>query len=105
MRYRVHGISRNTGAETTLIVTAKHHEAAEAIAQRQLVVSEVVPEGGLAEPEVFDRNAADGILSIPESPAPARPPVTPRGSSKLIWFMVAAILLGVAVVLLVWRRS
>src|SRR5882724_8030542 len=54
MRYRVHGIHRGTGAETILVVEAKHHEAAEAIAQRQMIVSQVIPEGGLAEPGVFD---------------------------------------------------
>jgi hypothetical protein len=95
MRYRVHGISRNTGAATTLIVTAKHHEAAEAIAQRQLVVSEIVPEGGLAEPEIFDRNAADGILPIPKSAVPAQAPEAAGPSGVRIWLIIVAILLAV----------
>ena len=55
MRYRVHGTSRSTGAPATLRVEAKNHEAARAIAAQHLVVAQVEPEGGLAEPEIFER--------------------------------------------------
>ncbi|HEY8748906.1 MAG TPA: hypothetical protein VIM11_13075 [Tepidisphaeraceae bacterium] len=104
MRYHVHGISRNTGLQTTLVVDAKHHEAAEAIAQRQLVVSEVVPVGGLAEPEIFDRNAADGIpepFIFDLSPALA---IKLRPSRKRIWLIAMAILLAILVVVVLRRR-
>jgi hypothetical protein len=93
MRYRVHGISRTTGKETTLLVNAKHHEAAHAIGSRQLFVSDVLPEGGLPEPEVFDRRALDPapIESTPHSP-PAPRERRPRLPLILIFLALLATL-------------
>jgi hypothetical protein len=106
MRFHVHGISRSTGVQTTLVVDAKHHEAAEAIAQRQLIVSEVVPEGGLAEPGVFDRNALDDAPTPAPTHAPAiQPSSRTRPHGKFIWIALAAILLAFLIVVLIWRRT
>ena len=108
MRYHVHGQSRTTGKQTTLVINAKHHEAAHAIAQRELIVSQVVPEGGLTEPEVFDPRAFDEPAE-PMIPMPANSSLLsrrpPRHSFLAILFIVCLfILLGVLALLLIRRH-
>jgi hypothetical protein len=115
MRYHVRGISRTNGRETTLVVEAKHHEAAKAIATRQLIVSEVVPEGGLTEPEAFDPRSLDApqiedpaealaraVNSRPATPTPSRPR---RRDQRNLIFISLAILLAILVVVLIMRRA
>ena len=104
MRYRVHGISRTTGKETTLLVNAKHHEAAHAIASRQVLVSEVIPEGGLAEPEVFDPRALD---PAPELPVVSSVESQTTAQSRRRWVvpsLVVIAVLGLMVLLIFLRR-
>jgi len=103
MRYHVHGISRTTGKQTTLLVNAKHHEAAHAIASRQLLVSEVLPEGGLAEPEVFDPRAVDGAPSPVESAPPPSPPAPRQRRPRLLLILLVLALLA-TVFLIVFLR-
>jgi hypothetical protein len=43
MQFRIQGVNRATGVETSLTVVARDEEEAEAIAQRTLIVSEVAP--------------------------------------------------------------
>src|SRR5579871_4348210 len=109
MRYLVTGVSRTTGRETTLVVNAKHHEAAEAIAQQHLIVSSVTPEGGLSEPEPFDPRSLDPkpeiLPTFPSTPTPSFPkPRRPRRVPTFIISLVLAILLIALFVFVVMRR-
>ena len=109
MRYRVHGISRMTGMEATVIVEAKHHDAAEAIAQRQMIVAEVTPEGGLEEPEIFDRNAADRMDQslvdvVPQSDTGGRSPNRRKRPGRSGWVIAFVLAIGFLAALLLWLR-
>ena len=106
MRYHVRGISRATGKETTLVVNAKHHEAAEAIARREMNVSEVVPEGGLAEPEIFDpREFDDPPKSKDPTPATRQVPPKIRSSRRRWGIILAGLALLAGVVWVILKRG
>ena len=108
MRYRVRGIHLSTGKETVLVVNAKHHEAAEAVARREMTVHEVVPEGGLAEPEdfVWERPRESGDkpddLASAVANAAAREPRKPRRRSPVAERSTLVIVALIFVAALLW---
>lgn len=113
MRYRVHGTSRTTGAQSTLLVEAKNHEAARALASQRLVVGRVEPEGGLAEPEIFERPEKSDIEQLAEAVEPgnreaagARNAVASKRRSRRRLVALSILILVLAVLLLaIWSKS
>jgi hypothetical protein len=110
MRYRVHGTSRSTGAPATLRVEAKNHDAARAIAARHLVVAQVEPEGGLAEPEIFERPEKAGLEELIAAVQPdgqnrddteGRPRPKSRAQRQVLLAIVLVLALA-AVLLAIW---
>ena len=111
MRYRVHGVSRSTGAEAILVVEAKDHEAAAAVALRHLIVKRVEPEGGLAEPEAFVPPAKEGLddlASAVQSQATGGADAPNRAAARpWRWLVAVACLVAVVLIALVvmWSRK
>jgi hypothetical protein len=110
MRYRVQGVSRSTGAKAMILVQAKDHDAARTIANRQLIVESVEPEGGLAEPEVFERPEREGLEELTaavqmQAKEPAGARAKRSGMKWSIITLVAGILVTmIAVLLALWIR-
>ena len=109
MRYRVRGMHLGTGKETVVVVEAKHHEAAEAVARRQMTVYEVTPEGGLAEPgdvEWERPKEPDALASAVAQkkagqvkPAPRR-----KSTASRVAIVITLVVVGGAALLLWWTH-
>ena len=111
MRYRVHGTSRTTGAQSTLLVEAKNHEAARALASQRLVVGQVEPEGGLAEPEIFERPEKSDMEQLIEAvgpgnrePAHDRNAASPKMRLRRRLFLCTLVIVFAILVLAIWLK-
>lgn len=108
MRYRVRGINLETGLETVVVVEAKHHEAAEAVARRQMTVYEVTPEGGLMEPGDFEwkppeqRDELASAVAQKASGEVKRPAPRRRPSASAVAIGITLLIVAAAAASIFW---